>query len=161
MPYLADLLGIDPKTIRQGEEDLKTLPDVPPHDVRKKGAGRKRIVVARPEIVEQFREVLKDNTAGNPARPLRSEDQSRFPPLGNQSRHQPVRLRLLGGLVVAVRSGLVSQSEVGAALVRWRRQQQFADSSVQGGPSGAGEPHRLADPGGSLPALPSRQPRIA
>lgn len=38
IPYLAQLLGIDPKTIRQGEADLKNLPDVPPEDVRKKGA---------------------------------------------------------------------------------------------------------------------------
>jgi hypothetical protein len=39
VPYLADLLGIDPKTIRQGEADLKNLPDIPPEDVRKKGAA--------------------------------------------------------------------------------------------------------------------------
>ena len=39
IPYLANLLGIDPKTIRQGESDLKNLPDVPPEDVRKKGAA--------------------------------------------------------------------------------------------------------------------------
>jgi hypothetical protein len=39
VPYLADLFGIDPKTIRQGEADLKNLPDVPPEDVRKKGAA--------------------------------------------------------------------------------------------------------------------------
>ena len=37
--YLANLLGIDPKTIRQGESDLKCLPDMPPEDVRKKGAA--------------------------------------------------------------------------------------------------------------------------
>jgi hypothetical protein len=37
VPYIAELLGIDPKTIRQGAADLKELPDVPPEDVRKKG----------------------------------------------------------------------------------------------------------------------------
>jgi hypothetical protein len=42
VPYLARLLGIDPKTIRQGEADLKNLPDVPPEDVRKKGAAERR-----------------------------------------------------------------------------------------------------------------------
>ena len=42
VPYLAGLLGIDPKTIRQGQADLKNLPDVPPEDVRKKGAAEKR-----------------------------------------------------------------------------------------------------------------------
>ena len=39
VPYLAKLLGIDPKTIRQGQADLYELPDVPPGDVRKKGAA--------------------------------------------------------------------------------------------------------------------------
>jgi hypothetical protein len=39
VPYLARLLGIDPHTIRQGEADLKNLPDVPPERVRKKGAA--------------------------------------------------------------------------------------------------------------------------
>ena len=39
VPYLADLLGIDPKTIRRGEADLKDMPDVPPGDVRKKGGA--------------------------------------------------------------------------------------------------------------------------
>ncbi|HKA55975.1 MAG TPA: hypothetical protein VKJ47_20175 [Candidatus Binatia bacterium] len=39
--YIARLLGIDPKTIRQGMADLKELPDVPPERIRKKGAGEK------------------------------------------------------------------------------------------------------------------------
>jgi hypothetical protein len=39
VPYLAALLGIDPKTIRQGQADLRDLPDVPPENVRKKGAA--------------------------------------------------------------------------------------------------------------------------
>jgi hypothetical protein len=38
LAYLSRLLGIDPKTIRQGETDLQDLPDIPPERVRKKGA---------------------------------------------------------------------------------------------------------------------------
>lgn len=38
LAYLSRLLRIDSKTIRQGEADLKNLPDVPPEQVRKKGA---------------------------------------------------------------------------------------------------------------------------
>lgn len=38
LAYLSRLLGIDSKTIRQGEADLKKLPNVPPEQVRKKGA---------------------------------------------------------------------------------------------------------------------------
>jgi hypothetical protein len=37
--YVATLLGCDPKTIRQGQEDLDHLPDELGDRVRKKGAG--------------------------------------------------------------------------------------------------------------------------
>ncbi len=37
LAYLSRLLGIDSKTIRQGEADLHCLPDVPAEHVRKKG----------------------------------------------------------------------------------------------------------------------------
>jgi hypothetical protein len=36
--YLSSLLGCDPKTIRQGQADLKALPPLPPERCRKKGA---------------------------------------------------------------------------------------------------------------------------
>jgi hypothetical protein len=39
LAYLSRLLGIDSSTIRRGEADLASLPDVPPEDVRKKGAA--------------------------------------------------------------------------------------------------------------------------
>jgi hypothetical protein len=39
LAYLSRLLGIDSRTIRQGEADLRDLPDVPPDCVRKKGAA--------------------------------------------------------------------------------------------------------------------------
>jgi hypothetical protein len=35
--YISSLLGCDPKTIRQGQADLKDLPAVPPERCRKKG----------------------------------------------------------------------------------------------------------------------------
>jgi hypothetical protein len=35
--YIAGLLGCDPKTIRQGMDDLDQLPELPPHWDRKKG----------------------------------------------------------------------------------------------------------------------------
>jgi hypothetical protein len=37
LAYLSRLLGIDSKTIRQGQADLHKLPDVPPERIRKKG----------------------------------------------------------------------------------------------------------------------------
>lgn len=39
IPYISHLLGIDPKTIRQGQADLQDLPEVPPERVRKKGGA--------------------------------------------------------------------------------------------------------------------------
>jgi hypothetical protein len=38
--YISNLLGCDPKTIRQGQHDLDQLPDGLDDRVRKKGAGR-------------------------------------------------------------------------------------------------------------------------
>jgi hypothetical protein len=38
--YVSKLLGCDPKTIRQGRQDLDQLPDGLDDRVRKKGAGR-------------------------------------------------------------------------------------------------------------------------
>jgi hypothetical protein len=40
--YISTLLGCDPKTIRQGRQDLDHLPDGLDGRVRKKGAGRSR-----------------------------------------------------------------------------------------------------------------------
>jgi len=40
--YISTLLGCDPKTIRQGRQDLDQLPDGLEGRVRKKGAGRSR-----------------------------------------------------------------------------------------------------------------------
>ena len=37
--FISSLLGCDPKTIRQGQADLKELPPFPPERSRKKGAG--------------------------------------------------------------------------------------------------------------------------
>ena len=42
LAYLCRLLDIDSHTIRQGHADLECLPDVPPEDVRQKGAAEKR-----------------------------------------------------------------------------------------------------------------------
>ena len=68
--YIAGLLGIDPKTIRQGQEDLRDLPDVPPHRDRKKGGGRKRKINSTPQLVENFHLVLQEHTAGSPEEEL-------------------------------------------------------------------------------------------
>ena len=64
--YIAAVLGIDPKTIRQGQCDLADLPDRPKVRVRKIGGGRKRRLEHEPKIDEDFQKVLVDQTAGSP-----------------------------------------------------------------------------------------------
>jgi hypothetical protein len=64
--YISKVLGIDPKTIHQGQRDLDDLPEGPAPRVRKSGGGRKRRLDQDPKIAEDFRKVLVDHTAGSP-----------------------------------------------------------------------------------------------
>jgi hypothetical protein len=64
--YISKLLGIDPKTIHQGQRDLDDLPEGPAPRVRKTGGGRKRRLDHDPKIDEDFRKVLVNHTAGSP-----------------------------------------------------------------------------------------------
>jgi hypothetical protein len=42
LTYLADLLGLDPKTIQRGLRELDDLPDIPKERCRRPGGGAKR-----------------------------------------------------------------------------------------------------------------------
>jgi hypothetical protein len=64
--YISKVLGIDPKTIRQGQRDLEDLPEGPTSRVRETGGGRKRRLDQDPKIDEDFHKVLVDHTAGSP-----------------------------------------------------------------------------------------------
>src|ERR1700693_2865247 len=64
--YISSVLGIDPKTIRQGQRDLADLPDRPPSRVRTPGGGRKRLLEQDSQIADDFQKVLVDRTAGSP-----------------------------------------------------------------------------------------------
>jgi len=64
--YISQLLGIDPKTIRQGQRDLEDLPEGPSSRVRKPGGGRKRKLDRDPKIDADFRTALVEHTAGSP-----------------------------------------------------------------------------------------------
>lgn len=64
--YVAHLLGIDPKTIREGRRELEGLPPTPQARVRRKGGGRKRRIASDPQVEDDFRAVLHDHTAGSP-----------------------------------------------------------------------------------------------
>jgi hypothetical protein len=64
--YIAKVLGVDPKTIRHGQDELKNLPDRPPTRVREPGGGRKRRLDDDPKIDDDFCKVLVAHTAGSP-----------------------------------------------------------------------------------------------
>src|SRR5829696_1554702 len=64
--YISRVLGVDPKTIRQGQRDLEDLPEGPAPRVREPGGGRKRKIDEDPKIDEDFREALVEHTAGSP-----------------------------------------------------------------------------------------------
>jgi hypothetical protein len=64
--YISRILGVDPKTIRQGQRDLEDLPEGPTARVREPGGGRKPKIEDDPKIDEDFRKVLVEHTAGSP-----------------------------------------------------------------------------------------------
>ena len=66
--YMARILGCSEKTVHKGLEELARLPDEPAYDaaIRKPGGGRKRYDEHHPNIDEQFLNVLKEHTAGDP-----------------------------------------------------------------------------------------------
>jgi len=66
--YIAKVLGCDEKTIHNGRIELEQLPNEPKYDpaIRKAGGGRKGYEEHHPNIDEQFLDVLKEYTAGDP-----------------------------------------------------------------------------------------------
>src|SRR5438045_3811140 len=64
--YISRVLGLDPKTIRQGQRDLEDLPERPAPRVRKTGGGRRRRLDHDPKIDDDFHKVLVEHTAGSP-----------------------------------------------------------------------------------------------
>jgi hypothetical protein len=66
--YIAKVLGCDEKTVHNGRIELEQLPNEPEYDpaIRKPGGGRKGYVEHYPNIDEQFLDVLKEYTAGDP-----------------------------------------------------------------------------------------------
>lgn len=66
--YIARVLGCSKKTVHNGLVELGQLPDEPEYEaaIRKSGGGRKRYDEHHPNIDEQFLNVLKEHTAGDP-----------------------------------------------------------------------------------------------
>lgn len=67
--YIANVLGCDPHTVKEGMREIEQLPaDPAEHRVRKSGGGRKKTEAKHPAVLEQVQNALKDRTAGDPMR---------------------------------------------------------------------------------------------
>jgi len=66
--YIARVLGCSEKTVHKGLEELAQLSDEPAYEaaIRRPGGGRKGYAEHHPNIDEQFLNVLKEHTAGDP-----------------------------------------------------------------------------------------------
>ena len=63
--------GIDTKTIRAGMQELKSANKLPNNQIRKKGGGRKKIVINKPNIIKKLEILVDPATRGDPESPLR------------------------------------------------------------------------------------------
>jgi len=69
MRYIAQVLGCDPQTVREGMRELPHLPHDPAGKrVRKPGGGRKKTEVKQPALIQHVQDTIKDRTAGDPMR---------------------------------------------------------------------------------------------
>src|SRR5712691_7511072 len=67
--YIANVLGGDPQTVKDGMRELKQLPDDPAGNrVRKPGGGRQKAEAKQPDLIQQVQHTIKDRTAGDPMR---------------------------------------------------------------------------------------------
>jgi len=63
--YISRILGCSIPTIRKGKKEIKNLPEDDGR-IRKHGGGRKPYYVTHPNIDENFLDILKEYTAGDP-----------------------------------------------------------------------------------------------
>jgi len=66
--YIANVVGCDRDTVREGINELKTMPSDSGYDkrIRRPGGGRKSYEEIHPDIDEKFLDVIAEYTAGDP-----------------------------------------------------------------------------------------------
>jgi hypothetical protein len=66
--YIASIFGCNPRTVSRGRNEIMNMPNDSSYNkrIRKPGGGRKCYDEYHPNIDEQFKEILKNHTAGNP-----------------------------------------------------------------------------------------------
>jgi len=66
---IANVLGCDPHTVKEGMREIEQLPaDPAEHRVRTSGGGRKKTEAKHPDVIAQVQNALKARTAGDPMR---------------------------------------------------------------------------------------------
>jgi len=65
--YVSGVLGCDAKTLTKGIKELEAE-ELETSRQRRKGGGRKLLSETNPQVVENFLNVLRDHTAGDPMR---------------------------------------------------------------------------------------------
>lgn len=67
--YIAQVLGGDPQTVKDGMRELQQLPDDPAGSrVRQPGGGRQKTEVKHADLIQQVQDTIKDRIAGDPMR---------------------------------------------------------------------------------------------
>jgi len=67
--YIAQVLGCDPQTVKDGRRALTPRPDDPAgRRGRKPGGGRKKTEVTHADLTQQVQDTITDRTAGDPMR---------------------------------------------------------------------------------------------
>src|SRR5882757_10795816 len=67
--YIAQVLGCDPQTVKDGMRELKQLPDDPAGKrVRKPGGGRKKTEAQHPALLQHVQDTIEERIAGDPMR---------------------------------------------------------------------------------------------
>ncbi len=68
MKMAGEISGLSQPTIRKARRELENgLVDWNSHRVRRPGGGRKRIEQDRPEILDELKKLVEDETAGDPS----------------------------------------------------------------------------------------------
>ena len=72
------LTGMSHHTIIKGMREVRDTKKAPITRIRKKGAGRKKIMEKNPEIKEKIENILEENTAGDPMSKLKWTNKSTY-----------------------------------------------------------------------------------
>ena len=76
---VSNLTGLSYKTIKKGIDELNNQELIEDYGrVRKRGGGRKKVEAKDPTIIDDLNQIMDENTAGDPMRPLKWTNKSTY-----------------------------------------------------------------------------------